>query len=112
MDAAALKNLAIDYAHPEIGVTTVDATACGRNYYFRASAIKQEDIVDAKERAQVLSDAAFLNKQVGDYAHPKLGLAATDSTVFARNYFFRASPVEQDVEYYAEERAQILANAA
>ena len=37
-EAAALKKLAIDYMHPEIGVTATDATAFGRNYFNRASA--------------------------------------------------------------------------
>merc|ERR1712157_4358 len=36
-EAAALKKLAVDYAHPERSVTTTDATACARNYYDRNS---------------------------------------------------------------------------
>jgi len=37
-DAAALKKLAIDYAHPEIGVVTTDPTAMARCYFDRPSA--------------------------------------------------------------------------
>jgi hypothetical protein len=37
-DLQLLKQLAVDYAHPELPVVTTDATACGRNYFARASA--------------------------------------------------------------------------
>jgi hypothetical protein len=37
-DLQLLKQLAVDYAHPELPVVTTDATACGRNYFVRASA--------------------------------------------------------------------------
>jgi len=74
VDAAALKKLAVDHSHTEIGVTAVDVTACGRNYFSRTSAIKHEDIVDTEERAQVLPDAAFLYKIVGIMLIPSLDL--------------------------------------
>ena len=37
-DMTALKKHAVDYLHPELPVTTEDATAMGRNYFDRASA--------------------------------------------------------------------------
>ncbi|KAL7449509.1 hypothetical protein ACHAWC_002842, partial [Mediolabrus comicus] len=42
-EAAALKKLAVDYMHPEVGVTSVDGAAFGRNYFNRASAPETED---------------------------------------------------------------------
>jgi hypothetical protein len=41
-DAAALKKLAVDYLHPELGVVTSDPTACARCYFDRASAPEQQ----------------------------------------------------------------------
>ena len=37
-EAGALKKLAVDYMHPELGVKTTDGSACGRNYFDRPSA--------------------------------------------------------------------------
>ena len=42
-DAAALKKLAVDYAHPELGVVTSDSTATARCYFDRASAPQREE---------------------------------------------------------------------
>jgi hypothetical protein len=44
-DAAALKKLAVDYAHPKIGVTSSNnPTSFGHNYFNRASALEQESM--------------------------------------------------------------------
>jgi len=111
LDAAALKSLAIDYAHPEIGVTNADASAYGRNYFSRVTAVEHDDDGEAEERAQIHADAISLKKLAFDYAHPERGVSANDSTVFARNYFSRTSAVKQENEGETEERAQILADA-
>ena len=44
--------------------------------------------------------------------HPEVGVQTTDSTACARNYFDRASAVEQESYEEAEERASVLADAA
>jgi len=41
VDAVALKKLAADYAHPELGVITTDSTALNRNYFSRLSAFEE-----------------------------------------------------------------------
>ena len=41
-DAAALKKSAVDYMHPEVGVTTTDSTVFGRNFFNQeASALEK-----------------------------------------------------------------------
>ena len=42
--------------HPEVGVTSADGAAFGRNYFNRASAPEVEDDEFADERAEVLAD--------------------------------------------------------
>jgi len=111
-EAAALKKLAADYMHPEVGVIATDATVFARNYFNRPSTPVVDDEDDAEERARVLADAAALKKAAVDYMHPEARVAATDATVFGRNYFHRSSaPKVEDIED-AEERALVLAEAA
>jgi len=111
-DAVALKKLAVDYAHLEFGVITTDPATCGRNYFSRPSSVAQEDVDDVEERAQILADAVALKKLAVDYTHPELGVVTTDPTTLMRNYFSRLSAVEEECKADAEERAQILADAA
>jgi uncharacterized protein (UPF0212 family) len=111
-EMAALKQSAVDYLHPEIGVKTTDATLFGRNYFNRASAPDMEDASDAIEAARVLADAAALKKSAVDYMHPEIGVETTDATLFGRNYFSRPSAPEQEDASEAAERATILAEAA
>jgi uncharacterized protein YqiB (DUF1249 family) len=111
-DTAALKKLAVDYMHPELPVTTTDATAFGRNYFTRPSAAEQETVEEAEERAMALADAAALKQLAVDYMHPELPVVSNDTTACARSYFDRASAVEQETAEEAEERALILADAA
>merc|ERR1711976_1161195 len=42
-DAAALKKLALDYMHPEVGVSSASPELFGSNYYNGASEPEQED---------------------------------------------------------------------
>merc|ERR1711935_1332499 len=83
-DVTSLKRLAIDYAHPEIHVSTSEPTVFGRNYFSRPSAVEQEDEGDMKEIAQVLADAASLKRLAVDYTHPEHGVSTTDATTFGR----------------------------
>jgi hypothetical protein len=90
-DAAALKKAAMDYRHPELGVSVQDATLFGRNYFTRYSAPDVEDADDANERAQILADALALKKYASAYSHPEVGVRSTDGACFGRNYFTRYS---------------------
>jgi len=94
-DAAALKKLAVDYMHPEVGVVTSDPTATARCYFDRASAPEQESVEDAEERAMALADAAALKKLAVDYMHPEIGVVTSDPTATARCYFDRASAPQE-----------------
>ena len=58
-EAAALKKLAVDYMHPEVGVTSVDGAAFGRNYFNRASAPETET-VEVKPEVSPSVDASAL----------------------------------------------------
>jgi len=111
-EAAALKKLAVDYMHPEVGVTNVDGAAFGRNYFNRASAPEVEDDEFADERAEVLAEAAALKKLAVDYMHPEVGVTNVDGAAFGRNYFNRASAPEVEDDEFADERAEVLAEAA
>jgi len=111
-DAAALKKLAVDYMHPELGVVTTDPSATARCYFDRASAPEQESLEEAEERRMVLADAAALKKLAIDYMHPELGVVTTDPSATARCYFDRASAPEQESVEYSEERRFVLVDAA
>lgn len=111
-DAASLKKLAVDYMHPEIGVRTTDAFVSGRNYFNRPTAPETEDDEYADEREDILDDMKALKKYAVDYMHPELGVKVQDPTVFGRNYFNRPSAPETEDVDYANERAQVLADAS
>jgi hypothetical protein len=106
-DSKALKQLSVDYRHPEVPVTS-DATACGRNYFERPSAPEQDD--DAAERDMILKEAAQLKQYASWYKHPEKPVEASPEAC-GRNYFSRASATEQESSDQAEERARILADA-
>eukprot|EP01083_Nonionella_stella_P257487 881317_1 len=73
-DAAALKQAAVDYLHPELGVVTSDATASARCFFDRASAPEQESVEESEYRIMALADAAALKQAAVDYLHPELGV--------------------------------------
>ena len=110
-DAAALKRLAVDYMHPELGVVTSDATATARSYFDRPSAYQQESVEEAEERTMALADAAALKRLAVDYMHPEVGVVSS-STATARCYFDRSSAIEQESVEEGEVRAMALADAA
>jgi xylose isomerase len=111
-EAAALKQLAVDYMHPEIGVTATDATLFGRNYFNRPSAPDTEDAKEAEERARILAEAVSLKKSAVDYMYPEVGVISSDGACFGRNYFNRPSAPDTEDAEEAEERAVVLAEAA
>jgi len=111
-EMASLTKLAVDYMHPELGVTSSDPTLFGRNYFNRPSAPDTDDYEFANERAQVLTEAANLKKLAADYMHPELGVVTSDALLYGRNYFNRVSAPETEVMELANERAQVLAEAA
>ena len=104
-DAKQLKQLAVDYLHPELSVK-VDPASMGRNYFDRPSAEPQEDLDAANERAQILQDAKQLKQLAVDYLHPEKPVVASDPCATGRNFFTRPSAGEYEDD--AEERNQIL----
>ena len=111
-DVAALKKLAVNYMHPEVGVMTSDASLFGRNYFNRPSAPETEDVEFANERVAVLAEAAALKKLAVDYMHPEIGVISTGGASFGRNYYNRYSAPETEDFEDAEERTRVLAEAA
>jgi len=94
-DAVALKEQAIAWRHPEIGVPATSAN-CARNYFTRASAPEQESLEDVEARMQALSDAVALKEQAIAWRHPEIGVPATSANC-ARNYFNRGSVYDEHV---------------
>jgi len=111
-EAAAIKKSAVDYLHPEVGVTSTDGACFGRNYFGRYSAPETEDDEFADERAEIMEEAAALKKLAGDYLHPEVGEKVTDGACFGRNYFCRYSAPETEDKELADERAEIMEEAA
>jgi len=107
-DAQRLKKLAVDYLHPEKGVTKVDSCLYGRNYFNRPSAIETEEDEFADERAEILEEMTQMKKHAVEYMHPEVGVKTSDATVFGRNYFNRPSAHETEDVEFASERAQII----
>merc|ERR1711957_1095710 len=87
-EASALKKLAADYHHPEVGVESVDSTCFGRNYL---NNLDVDESIDHNERKAVLAEASALKKLAGDYHCPEVGVKFVDPTCFGRNYFNRLS---------------------
>jgi hypothetical protein len=111
-DMIQLKKAARAYLHPEDHVAMEDSTMFGRNYFNRPSAPEVEDAEDAMERARVLAEASLLKKAAAGYMHPEVGVKSTDGAAFGRNYFNRFSAPETEEDEYADERAEILEEAA
>jgi len=111
-EAVALKKLAVDYMHPEVGVTAMDATLFGRNYFSRPSAPESESTEEADERALVLAEALALKTLAEDYMRPEIGVTTAAGACVGRNYFNRYSALETEEDDLANERTKILAEAA
>lgn len=84
----ALKQLAVDYLHPEIPVITSDPSACGRNYFTRPSSL---EITDVEQRDLIMKDVYDLRILARDYRHPERSVEANDPFRCARNFFARPS---------------------
>jgi len=111
-EAAALKKLAIDYMHPEVGVTATDVTLFGRNWFNRPSATELESAKEADEQALVLAESLALKKSAMDYMHPEVRVTSAAYACFGRNYFNRSSALDTEDGDHACERAEVLAEAA
>ncbi|KAL3908970.1 MAG: hypothetical protein SGILL_008276, partial [Bacillariaceae sp.] len=105
-EMAELKKVAGWYMHSEAPVVTEDSTACGRNFFSRASApdTAEEDL----DRDQVLADAAALKKVAEWYHCPEKSLEV-DAIACARSFFSRPSAPTNEEE---EAHEQVLAEAA
>lgn len=103
-----LKQLAVEYAHPELSVFTTDKTACGCLYFSRACAPHYETQEEAEERACILQDVQTLSKLAVDNAHPELPVVTTESMCCGRNYFGRYSAVDQMSGEEADESARCM----
>ena len=98
MDTAALKENAIAWRHPEIGVTT--SIAVTHNYF---SPVDCEEQVDN----QLLTDLVNLKRSALEWRGEAVPVKV-DPCVTARCFFDRASAMSGTE---AEERAQVLADA-
>jgi hypothetical protein len=103
-DARQLKQLAVDYLHPEKPVVTSDAFAFGRNYFTRPSA-EDDDEEDAEERELILEEMQQLKKLAQDYLQPERPVVTSDPYAMGRNYFSRPSAEHQED---LEERDMIM----
>jgi len=108
-DANDLKQLAMDYFHPEKSVVATEPTVFARNYFGRASAPTKyddddnflttvsrarDDCVDRdmeEERVRILKEAAEMKKIAEWYHMPNKPIATTDALAGASNYFSRVS---------------------
>ena len=107
-DVRVLKNSAVDYAHPEVGVTTSDPTLYGRNYFSRYSA---PEVGDIEEFGLILAEAVALKKAAAVYVYLEMGVTSCDLSVYGRNYFNRLSSVHEIAgDEDIEDQAQILAD--
>lgn len=109
-DMARLKQIAVDYLHPEHLVVAADPVVFGRCYYDRQSAPEKESFGAAEERARILAEAKQFKVQAELWNHPEAPLVV-DATATARCYFDRPSAPERETFGAAEERAQILSQA-
>eukprot|EP00592_Proboscia_alata_P028659 CAMPEP_0194444816 /NCGR_PEP_ID=MMETSP0176-20130528/127496_1 /TAXON_ID=216777 /ORGANISM="Proboscia alata, Strain PI-D3" /LENGTH=234 /DNA_ID=CAMNT_0039271271 /DNA_START=2005 /DNA_END=2710 /DNA_ORIENTATION=- len=103
-DATALKKLATDYMYPEYEF--------GRNYFEIPSAVDIESGGEAEERIKFWLYAAARKNFATAYIHPEIEVTTCDQCAFGRSYFERPSVLEVESTKEAEERAQILADAA
>jgi len=108
-EANQLKEVASWYLQPEKPIA-VDSTLFGRNYFSRPSAPEQDDEEDIEERELILAEINEL-KMVADWYRNPHKEVTVYATSCGRNFFSRPSaPVEDEED--AEERAEILADAA
>lgn len=105
-DIKQLKQLAMDYLHPELPAVTSDPYACGRNYFSRPSAEANEE--KEEERETIMNDMLQLKQLAVDYLQPERKVIPSDPFACGRNYFSRPAASEQESSEEREERSQIL----
>jgi len=92
-DLKQLKTTADWFLHPE-KPTVFDATACGRNYFTRPSALQYDDDDDDQvmedERNAIMEESRQLKTTADWFLHPEKPII-TDGTSCGRNYFSRSS---------------------
>eukprot|EP00577_Skeletonema_sp_RCC1716_P026259 CAMPEP_0113390768 /NCGR_PEP_ID=MMETSP0013_2-20120614/10346_1 /TAXON_ID=2843 ORGANISM="Skeletonema costatum, Strain 1716" /NCGR_SAMPLE_ID=MMETSP0013_2 /ASSEMBLY_ACC=CAM_ASM_000158 /LENGTH=171 /DNA_ID=CAMNT_0000273953 /DNA_START=54 /DNA_END=565 /DNA_ORIENTATION=- /assembly_acc=CAM_ASM_000158 len=64
------------------------------------------------ERRRILGDARALKSLAVAFLHPEAPVNTSDGAAFGRNYFNRASAPEVEDDEFADERAEVLAEAA
>lgn len=111
-DVEIFKATARYHMHPELPVITTDPMARGRNYFERPSAPEQETAEEMEERNRIMKELAALRMHARFHLHPELPVETTDVTACARCYFDRFSAPAQETLEEAEERNQILEDAA
>ena len=110
-DALNLKQLAINYMHPEIGIASSNPLTCARCNFSRYSAIEQESVEESEERAVILDDVIKLRQAARQYLYPEEGVVTSYAPSYGRCYFSRYSAIEQESVEESEERAAILDDA-
>ena len=110
-DALNLKQLAINYMHPEIGIASSNPLTCARCNFSRYSAIEQESVEESEERAVILDDVIKLRQAARQYLYPEEGVVTSYAPSYGRCYFSRYSAIEQESVEKSDERAAILDDA-
>jgi hypothetical protein len=110
-DALNLKQLAINYMHPEIGIASSNPLTCARCNFSRYSAIEQESVEESEERAVILDDVIKLRQAARQYLYPEEGVVTSYAPSYGRCYFSRYSAIAQESVEKSEERATILDDA-
>jgi hypothetical protein len=111
-DAIHLKQYAGFYLHPELPVMTTDPAACARCYFDRPSAPEQETHEVMEEHTHILEELELLKTYAKFYLHPEVPVKTNDFAACERCYFDRPSAPERNSWEEAEERHQILSDAA
>ena len=100
-DMKQLKELAVDYFHPELPVKSTDGCACGRNYFDRPSAPARVSLEEPEWSDMELTDAYHLKEIASDYLQPEKPVENTD---------LFACPLSKELEEYdcMEEPDEVL----
>jgi hypothetical protein len=111
-DTMILKQYARFYLHPELPVITTDPAACARCYFDRPSTPEQEARDEMEEHTHILEEVELLKTYAKFYLHPEVPVETKDFAARERCYFDRPSAPERNSWEEAEERHQILVDAA
>ena len=95
-EIAMLKKHASFHLHPERPVESTDPTACGRNYFTRASAPAFFDEEETCERDRILEEVNMLKKFASFHLHPENPVTTTDRFARGRCFFTRPSALNRN----------------